>query len=517
MGTYNASYQQRWGEYNESSMLLNLTGADVLVILEFRHSMPVTVFFCVAYTLVFVVGVIGNCFVVVVVYRSPRMRSPTNLFIVNLAFADLLVNVLCLPFTLVGNLMSAWIMGWVICKTVPYLQGVSVSASINTLVAISVERCLAICYPMRWQMTSRACRVVVIVIWLFSLTITLPWAVVFGLQPLEEGSDMQICIEHWPSGFIGNVYFVVAHLVMCYLFPLVLISVCYLLIWRRVCRRTLPGEPQLPGGGVDLMIHRSKVKVIKMLLVVVVSFALSWLPLYVLFTRVKFGGPPSSEMEESLIHALLPLAQWLGASNSCVNPILYAFFNRKFRAGFHAIITSRTCCGTLRYSLVAKKVGKRNQESSNKRRLEGSSSESSLTSLYSEEEEKLEMADTTLAPENHSNIQKEYDDSFAANSSTRSSFKYKLNKPATGSANMLVTRMTISSSSGDRCKTHLLPATNNNNNNSTLLKRKNDPLPFGVRHLLKKTTIFGGTQTLLAADEEDDDNESASDDDKDDF
>jgi hypothetical protein len=87
---------------------------------------------------------------------------------------------------------AAWIMGWVICKTVPYLQGVSVSASINTLVAISVERCLAICYPLKWQMTSRACRLVVVIIWTFSLIITLPWAIFFGLHPLEEGSDVLV-------------------------------------------------------------------------------------------------------------------------------------------------------------------------------------------------------------------------------------------------------------------------------------------------------------------------------------
>lgn len=160
----------------------------------------------------------------------------------------------------------------------------------------------------------------------------------------------QICTELWPTPESGNIYFVVAHLVMCYLFPLTLISVCYLLIWRRVCRRTVPGEPHSRGGVVDLMIHRSKVKVIKMLLVVVVSFALSWLPLYVLFTRVKFGGPLSSETEEAIIHALLPIAQWLGASNSCVNPILYAFFNRKFRIGFKAIITSHSCCKPLGYN-----------------------------------------------------------------------------------------------------------------------------------------------------------------------
>lgn len=88
--------------------------------------------------------------------------------------------------------VPGWTMGWLLCKTIPYLQGVSVNASINTLVAISVERCLAICYPLRWQMTSRACRKSVIMIWLISLTITLPWAVFFKLQTLYEGSDFEV-------------------------------------------------------------------------------------------------------------------------------------------------------------------------------------------------------------------------------------------------------------------------------------------------------------------------------------
>lgn len=43
------------------------------------------------------------------------------------------------------------------------------------------------------------------------------------------------------------------------------------------------------------------------------------------------------------------MAQWLGSSNSCINPILYAFFNTKYRRGFMAVIKSRSCCGRLRY------------------------------------------------------------------------------------------------------------------------------------------------------------------------
>lgn len=82
-----------------------------------------------------------------------------------------------------------------------------------------------------------------------------------------------------------------------------------------------------------LLGSRSKMKVIKMLLLVVVLFAMSWLPLYAILTRVKFGPPPS-EWEWELIRTSIPMAQCLGSSNSCINPILYAFFNKKYRTGF---------------------------------------------------------------------------------------------------------------------------------------------------------------------------------------
>lgn len=71
---------------------------------DFRHSLLVTILFCVAYVLVFVVGFLGNLLTVAVVYRLPRMRSVTNYFIVSLAVADVLVLVLCLPGTLMSNI-----------------------------------------------------------------------------------------------------------------------------------------------------------------------------------------------------------------------------------------------------------------------------------------------------------------------------------------------------------------------------------------------------------------------------
>lgn len=71
----------------------------------FRHSPEVSIVLCMAYTIVFVLGIVGNCFVVAVVVRTPRMRTVTNFFIVNLAFADILVLLFCLPSTLISNIL----------------------------------------------------------------------------------------------------------------------------------------------------------------------------------------------------------------------------------------------------------------------------------------------------------------------------------------------------------------------------------------------------------------------------
>nr|XP_037270457.1 neuropeptide SIFamide receptor-like [Rhipicephalus microplus] len=240
---------------------------------------------------------------------------------------------------------NAWLLGLFVCKSVSYLQGVSVCASVNTLMAISIDRYYAICYPMKRQISLRTCRVVIAIIWAFSLTITLPWTFFFRLMPMLSDSEttLQVCREDWPSEGMGVLYFIVANLVLCYLLPLCVITLCYVFIWLKVWRRRPPGETH--DFGVENIIQRSKIKVAKMLLVVVVVFAISWLPLYAIFARLKMGEPlADGSLEQSLIEVAAPVAQWLGASNSCINPILYAFFNSKFRMGFKAILFRCNCC-----------------------------------------------------------------------------------------------------------------------------------------------------------------------------
>lgn len=187
----------------------------------------------------------------------------------------------------------------------------------------------------------------IIFIWFIALTTTLPWAIFFDLVVIfGDAPDVQLCIEVWPDSMNGALYFLIANLVFCYILPMILITLCYVLIWIKVWRRNIPTDTK--DAQMERMQQKSKVKVVKMLVAVVILFVLSWLPLYVIFARIKLGGDIEI-WEEEILQIVTPIAQWLGASNSCINPILYAFFNKKYRRGFMAIVRSRRCCGRLRY------------------------------------------------------------------------------------------------------------------------------------------------------------------------
>lgn len=71
-----------------------------------RHSVGWTVALIIAYVLILIIGIIGNCMVILVVLLRPQMRTVTNMFIMNLAVADLFVIVFCLPATLLANVLT---------------------------------------------------------------------------------------------------------------------------------------------------------------------------------------------------------------------------------------------------------------------------------------------------------------------------------------------------------------------------------------------------------------------------
>jgi len=162
---------------------------------------------------------------------------------------------------------------------------------------------------MYWHMSRRTARWVIFCIWLFSACISAPWAVFFTLVPYNYDTvTIQVCAEDWPSERWGTLYFVCANLILLYVLPALVIILCYLGIWYKIECRNIPGD-RPKGLKVELIIQRSKLKVVKMMMVVVVIFLLSWLPLYLIFARIKLVEE-HSPWEEMLINNIMPLAQW---------------------------------------------------------------------------------------------------------------------------------------------------------------------------------------------------------------
>ena len=71
-----------------------------------RQSLLMVVILSFAYMVVFFMSIVNNSLVVMVIYRNPQLRTITNIFIANLAVADILVSILVLPITLLGNLFE---------------------------------------------------------------------------------------------------------------------------------------------------------------------------------------------------------------------------------------------------------------------------------------------------------------------------------------------------------------------------------------------------------------------------
>lgn len=80
------------------------------------------IFIIILSVLVFFVGLIGNFLVCLAVRRNHHMRTVTNIFIVNLAVADFMVILICLPSTLLVDITETWFLGRVMCKLVQILQ-----------------------------------------------------------------------------------------------------------------------------------------------------------------------------------------------------------------------------------------------------------------------------------------------------------------------------------------------------------------------------------------------------------
>nr|XP_014350978.1 PREDICTED: neuropeptide Y receptor type 2-like [Latimeria chalumnae] len=281
-----------------------------------------------AYCSIILLGVVGNSLVIYVVIKFKTLRTVTNFFIGNLALADLLVNTLCLPFTLIYTLLDEWKFGAVLCHLVPHAQGLAVNVSTVTLTVIALDRHRCIVYHLESKISKKISVLIIGLTWSASALIASPLAIFREYSVVEFSGyfKIQACSEKWPNGHVNDgIIYSVSMLLIQYILPLSIISYAYITIWIKLRNHVSP------GGGNDHY-HRRR-KTTKMLVTVVAVFAVSWLPFHVFQLASDIDSKVLDLNEYKLIYTIFHV---IAMCSTFANPLLYGWMNNNYRTAFIA-------------------------------------------------------------------------------------------------------------------------------------------------------------------------------------
>ncbi|XP_030139755.3 5-hydroxytryptamine receptor 4 [Taeniopygia guttata] len=334
---------------------------------------------------VILMAILGNLLVMVAVCRDRQLRKiKTNYFIVSLAFADLLVSVLVMPFGAMELVQDNWIYGEMFCLVRTSLDVLLTTASILHLCCISLDRYYAICcQPLVYRNKMTPLRIALMLggCWIIPTFISfLPimqgWNSIGIIDLIQQrqfnkASNSTYCI------FMVNKPYAITCSVVAFYIPFLLMVLAYHRIYvtaraharqiRLLQRAGNPAEPrqghqeprqdhqeprqghQEPRQGHQEprqhppdqhSTHRMKTetKAAKTLCIIMGCFCLCWAPFFVTNIVDPF-------INYTVPGKLWTAFLWLGYINSGLNPFLYAFLNKAFRRAFLIIL----CCGDERY------------------------------------------------------------------------------------------------------------------------------------------------------------------------
>lgn len=201
-----------------------------------EETMTIKIVRIVGYLVLFIFGVFGNSMVILAV-RKPRMKTVTNVLIANLGLADLLVALFNIPSVVTYAHLWQWPFGEVLCKVLPFLQGLTLCASVGTLLGIALDRYWHIVHFKRRKITLKEAYKILTLIWVSSIIIPMPLLIFCKILTVaQNGFEYVLCEEVWPNLASRQTYTMVLFLVL-YLFPLMAISILYFVIARSLRRQ----------------------------------------------------------------------------------------------------------------------------------------------------------------------------------------------------------------------------------------------------------------------------------------
>ncbi|XP_003466192.2 melanopsin [Cavia porcellus] len=290
--------------------------------------------------LVGLTGMLGNLTVIYTFCRSRGLRTPANMFIINLAVSDFLMSFTQAPVFFTSSLYKRWLFGEAGCEFYAFCGALFGITSMITLTAITLDRYLVITRPLATigVASKRQAALVLLGVWLYALAWSLP--PFFGWSAYVPEGLLTSCSWDYVT-FTPSVR-AYTMLLFCFVFflPLLVIIYCYIFIFRaiRETGRAFESCGESPRRRRQWQRLRSEWKMAKIALLVILLFVLSWAP-YSAVALVAFAG---------YAHMLTPYMNSVPAviakASAIHNPIIYAITHPKYRA---AIVQHLPCLGVL--------------------------------------------------------------------------------------------------------------------------------------------------------------------------
>uniref|UniRef100_A0A7N6ACM8 G-protein coupled receptors family 1 profile domain-containing protein n=1 Tax=Anabas testudineus TaxID=64144 RepID=A0A7N6ACM8_ANATE len=290
----------------------------------------VQVFLPTLYSLVFILGFLGNGLVVCVLVKHRNQTNFTDICLFNLAVSDL-IFVLTLPFYAHFSVVSKWTFGEFMCRFVSGCHYTGFFSSTFFMIVMTLDRYVLIihAHTVRRYRTLRVGIALTMVVWLLSFSVSSPTFIF--TRVINESHGLSCSYD--PDEEAEHPYVPLATNILGLMVPLTVMVVCY-------CRII----PKLVN-----MRTAKKHRVVKLIIAIVVVFFLCWAPynisIFLRFLHNKEKLPMECNFNKNL-RLSITVTETIAYTHCCLNPIIYAFVGQKFMKRA-VILLSKWLPGTL--------------------------------------------------------------------------------------------------------------------------------------------------------------------------
>uniref|UniRef100_A0A8C1M727 Trace amine associated receptor 13e n=1 Tax=Cyprinus carpio TaxID=7962 RepID=A0A8C1M727_CYPCA len=287
--------------------------------------------------LAMIVTILGNLVVIISIAHFKQLQTPTNILVMSLALADLLLVLVVMPYSMIRSVDGCWYYGDAFCLLHSTFDLFLTSVSIFHLIFIAIDRHQAVCYPLQYptRITISVAWIMVMISW--SMAALYSYGLVYSkanVEGLEEYIESIYCMGSCTLLF--NALWGAIDTLVAFLLPCSVMVGLYARIFviAKQHARKLCEANQQENENMFKSSRRSERKAAKTLGVVVGAFIICWLPFFInslIDPYINFSTPI----------ALFEVFVWLGYINSTINPIIYGLFYPWFRKTLSLIITMR--------------------------------------------------------------------------------------------------------------------------------------------------------------------------------